>query len=348
MGEQKEKIDPFQEYVYMIGGIISFISLIILFYQNIKLQTKNIIINSIIIIIFSEMLNSLLKIINILKNDKIGLINEICNIQKYIGIFSDICTPLSNVFLSREIYYFINYNDSSSLGLKPSYYIYLLTLIIPLIITIIFGTSEKYNENIDQYSCYIKKNLFIVIIIIIILLIIISIYSFLTYKISKKKFEEYKNLEEELNSDNEDIINDNNQENYQTFKKTLKFIKQQNIKFAIFVLLVWIILIIIRLFYWFRTNGKEKFKDPELEKLFRLHCVLASCRGIFFYIVYMNKIICCEKEKKKEKNNNQLTPELKIDKINNLVNSNTNNTINDDENEIYKPFDDEIISSGLK
>ena len=39
---------------------------------------------------------------------------------------------------------------------------------------------------------------------------------------------------------------------------------------------------------------------------------------------------------------------MKIDKKNNLVNSNTNNTINDDENEIYKPFDDEIISKGLK
>ena len=178
-------IDTFQKYVYIIGGSIALLLLGIILIKNITYKQKDIIIHSLIIIVYSEMLNSMIRIINIFKFDKK---TEICQIQKYIGIYSDICTPLANIFLSREIYHFVKYNESSSFALKPSYLIYIYTFIIPFLLTILLILLEENNKNDEIYVCYINDNMiFAVIIIILILLIITCIYSLKTFLNNKKK-----------------------------------------------------------------------------------------------------------------------------------------------------------------
>ncbi len=182
-------IDTFQKYVYIIGGSIALLLLGIILIKNITYKQKDIIIHSLIIIVYSEMLNSMIRMINIFKFDKK---TEICQIQKYIGIYSDICTPLANIFLSREIYHFVKYNESTSFALKPSYLIYIYTFIIPFLLTILLILLENIilekNKNEEIYVCYINDNLiFVVIIIILILLIITCVYSLKTFLNNKKK-----------------------------------------------------------------------------------------------------------------------------------------------------------------
>ena len=341
-------IDTFQKYVYIIGGSIALLLLGIILIKNITYKQKDIIIHSLIIIVYSEMLNSMIRIINIFKFDKK---TEICQIQKYIGIYSDICTPLANIFLSREIYHFVKYNESSSFALKPSYLIYIYTFIIPFLLTILLILLEniilKKNKNEEKiYVCYINDNLiFVVIIIILILLIITCVYSLKTFLNKKKKKKEYKELEEELNSDNEYIINNNN-ENYEKIKKKLNKVHNQMIKFSICILLVWMVLIFIRTFHYIKTYNKNEDEEDEfLKNLFRFHCVLSTCRGIFFYFVYSNEqIFSFKNEKNKKQNNMQLIPELKNQNSENLNNENKSKIDNEYENEPYKPDDDEKIS----
>ena len=136
MVEENKGIDTFQKYVYIIGGSISLLLLGIILVKNITNKQKDIIIHSLIIIIYSEILNSIIRIINIFKNEN-NETQKICQIQKYIGIYSDLCTPLANIFLSREIYYFVKYNESSSFASKPSFLIYILTFIITFLSSII-------------------------------------------------------------------------------------------------------------------------------------------------------------------------------------------------------------------
>ena len=352
MLEENKGIDTFQKYVYIIGGSISLLLLGIILVKNITNKQKDIIIHSLIIIIYSEILNSIIRIINIFKNENNETQKDkICQIQKYIGIYSDLCTPLANIFLSREIYYFVKYNESSSFASKPSFLIYILTFIIPFLSSIILISFEKtkntknvYDKLIETYVCYINDLFYEVITIIVILLIITCIYSLKTFMINKKKKKEYKELEEELNSDNEDIKN-NNHENYEKIKKKLNKIHYQMIKFSICIFIVWVILIVIRTIHYVKTKNDPN-EDDLLKNLFRFHCILSTCRGIFFYIVYSNEqIFNFKNEKNKKQNYEQLIPELKNQNTENLNNENKNKFDNDDENEPYKPDDDEKISN---
>ncbi len=68
MVEENKGIDTFQKYVYIIGGSISLLLLGIILVKNITNKQKDIIIHSLIIIIYSKILNSIIRIINIFKN----------------------------------------------------------------------------------------------------------------------------------------------------------------------------------------------------------------------------------------------------------------------------------------
>ena len=349
MANDKE-IDKFQKLVYIIVGILSFFFLAIMLVKHIKIKQKDIIIHSLIIFIFSEMINSIHKIINIFKadNTKSTITKNICTVQKYIGLYSDICTPLANIFLSKEIYYLVKKHYSSYCGLKPSYYLYLFTFIISFLLSIIIVQIDNIenDDKTDLYACYINKYTLIAIGIIVLLLIIICFYSFQSFMISRKKKKEFEELQEELNSDNEDKINNTN-ESYQNIKQRINKVYTQNIRFVFLILFVWVILIIIRMYYYFATKGKRREEiegelDERLKMIFRIHSIISSGRGLFFYFVYSN-IDFCSNEKKK--NNIQLNLESKNQDIINLFNSNKNKNYEDDDNEPYKQDDDEKISN---
>ena len=135
--------DIIQFICYYVGGIISLIILGIILFKYIKISPKEILIHILIIIIISEILNSIHKIINFFKHIKSINKKIICKIQIFIALFSNICSPLMSLFFSREIYYLIDYYQHSSFSLKPTYYIYLLGFIIPLTITKLFVIAPE-------------------------------------------------------------------------------------------------------------------------------------------------------------------------------------------------------------
>ena len=129
-----------QQYIYLLGGLITMIVLIVLLDEQFKIEKKGIIVNSLIIMSFSEILNSIVQLINCLKKtiDK----TYICYIQIQVSIFSDICTILMSLIISREITFLLHYNDFSSFGSKSPINIYLIGFFIPLITSIIFFYFE--------------------------------------------------------------------------------------------------------------------------------------------------------------------------------------------------------------
>ena len=135
--------DIIQFICYYVGGIISLIILGIILFKHVKNSPKEILIHILIIIIISEILNSIHKIINFFKHIKSINKKIICKIQIFIALFSNICSPLMSSFFSREIYYLIDYYQHSSFSLKPTYYIYLLGFIIPLTITKLFVIAPE-------------------------------------------------------------------------------------------------------------------------------------------------------------------------------------------------------------
>ena len=53
-----------QQYIYLLGGLITMIVLIVLLDEQFKIEKKGIIVNSLIIMSFSEILNSIVQLIN--------------------------------------------------------------------------------------------------------------------------------------------------------------------------------------------------------------------------------------------------------------------------------------------
>jgi hypothetical protein len=299
-----------QQYIYLLGGLITMIVLIVLLDEQFKIEKKGIIVNSLIIMSFSEILNSIVKLINCLKKtiDK----TYICYIQIQVSIFSDICTILMSLIISREITFLLHYNDFSSFGSKSPINIYLIGFFIPLITSIIFFYFEikKIKRNDIAYVCYISKpELYFGIVIFWILIIISIFYSIKALLFIKKKKKEYIEFEEELITDNEEI--NSSKENIK-FSEKLNQIYQKNLKYPICISIIWIFGTVIR-FIHSLIGDEDKYKNL-LKYMFVIHSVFSSFRGLIYCFVYFNKENCCcfydsnEKKETKSTTTNTLIP----------------------------------------
>ena len=177
--------------IFLFGGSISFIILIIILILQLKKNEKGIISRALKLITISEIINCIPKIINSFKTDKEKFkpskndpnTSTICYIQFIIQNCVDIITPLLSLIISREIYYLIDMNELSYIG-ENQLITLISSIVIPFIITLIlfFLQYNRWNYLTDyriknrDYVCYGSVNSTLIMIIIIILLVGFSIY----------------------------------------------------------------------------------------------------------------------------------------------------------------------------
>jgi hypothetical protein len=319
-----------QNIIYFFGSFFSFILLILILIQQIRINKKGLIKNCLIIIAISEIINSIHNLIYFLKNiNNTNISEKICDIQKGIGTFSDICTPLMSLIIAREINYIMKNNDFSSFGKYSSYIIYLIGFFIPLIIEIIFylidinyQSNSKKNDTI--YPCTINEPLLFYLYGIFWIIIIISLfYSISSLIIINQKKEEYLFLVKELKSDNNNL---NNNDNVNISYK-LNNIYRNNLKYPITMIIIWFFVTIIRIIHFIYNNDKNK---NILEVILFLYVFINSFRGIIYCFVYLTKNDCFI-------NNNVNTNSGSIYPIN-------DNSIDDNKNQ-YSNIDDSRTSS---
>ena len=287
------------QYVfYFIGGFFSIILLVVIFIQQFSINKNDIIKNCLIIIVISEIINSIHKLINFLKNDNNK--ETICKIQKGIGTFSDICTPFLSLIIARELYCLTKNNEFSSFGLSSSYIIYIIGLFIPLIITIIFylidynllSNSIKININ---YPCNINEPLLFYLYGVFWIFIILSLYfSISTLIIINQKKEEFLLLEKELLSDSEDEIKKDNL----AISPKLNKMYKNNLKYPITIILIWFIVTIIRVIHY--IVNKDKNNIEMLKRIFILYAFINSFRGTIYCFVFFTKNDCIKNKKEKK------------------------------------------------
>jgi hypothetical protein len=340
----KQKNDEILKYIqfsiYAAGSSISLIFLVIMMNHYLKLKKKGIIVNCLIIITLSEIINCFHKLINFLKGEDNSRQKIICEIQITIGVFSDLCTPLMSLIMSREINHLIFYNELSTFGKKSPYIIYLLAFILPAILSIIFLIIQmKYYELGEkddglQYAFYLKDPLiYFVIIIVWIFLIFSFYYTCSSCNVIRQKSKEYLELEQELVSENDEgslIIEGQD-------KTTSKLNKiQKNLMYPSFIIFAWVISTVTRLCFIIIKENKHK-------QFFIINAFLYSFRGFFYYLAYFscNCLLCCfGNEKQNNKKVNSLTPSEQ-----NSIHINLKNNIrNNDDDGPYKNDEDENVS----
>ena len=282
-----------QVIIYFIGSILSFILLSFILFKQIKINRNSIIKNCLIIIAISEIINTIHKLINFLKNDN-NTKKTICKIQKGIGTYSDICTPFMSLIISIEINHLLKYNEFSSFGLCSSYIIYFIGFLIPLIITIIFYLidSKDSKEFIDKYPCTLNEPFLFYLYVVFWILIILSVYfSISSLKIIKKKKDEHLLLEEEFPSDSsypDDL----------KISSKLNNIYKKNLRYPFIIVLIWSIITIIRIIHYI---CKDKKKET-LRNIFIFYAIIYSFRGMIYSFVYFSKNDCFNSNKENNKN----------------------------------------------
>ena len=133
-------------YINLIGAPISFLALIISIIVMIRKKKKISFLTQIIIFIFfSEILNTILKMIQLFKyyfydyrqessnNSVVTARGVICQIQIFISIISDVCSLLGTLLLSIRCYYIMT-NSKKLFNTKKKRYIYICLIVTVSII----------------------------------------------------------------------------------------------------------------------------------------------------------------------------------------------------------------------
>ena len=336
----------FQFILFTYVSSITFISLIIILFLQLKQQKKGIISSSLKLITVSEILNCIPKILNTFKDEeelfgkKKNYTSNICYIQFILQNFVDICTPLLSLIISREIYYLIDMNELSYLG-KNKLITLTSAILIPLIITIILFLLQilSFNEltsgdntikNTD-YVCYGSVYSTFIILIIILLLVSFSIYySIKSSIILNKKKNKFLEIEAELNKD--DFDDNEIDEHPITDKISIQLNKmyKKNLRYPILFSIIWIIFLICRgydISYYKITEGRP---NPNIAFLFAIVNIFMCIRGLIYSYAYFSKNDLCFDKKKSIQN---LSMAEKKDEINTDINV-LSGIINDDDGPI--------------
>ena len=156
-------------YIVYISIIGSPISLIFLLFGILRMlfekKKRSFLTNLILLIFISEMINSLSKIIQLIKyifkdereiKEKEGRDNArgiICQIQIVMSIYSDLCTLLASLFLSLRCYDVIKYRKKIFDKGKKTLLSIILIIFVPIIVSIIFLLLDrKYSDKSYRYD----------------------------------------------------------------------------------------------------------------------------------------------------------------------------------------------------
>ena len=309
-------IKTFQFIVFLFGGSISLLSLLIILFLQINKNEKGIISRSLKLITISEIINCIPKLLNSFKSEKEKFEpnktqpSTICYIQFIIQNFVDICTPLLSLIIAREIYYLIDMNDLSFFGQKQILTL-LSSILIPLIFTFILfllqikiwkNQKKNHLKNTD-YVCYGSiKSIFYMIIVILILVSFSIYYAIRSSIILRQKKNEFLEIEEELVSDNENSVDDfeiNEHPTSDRISSKLNKMYKKNLRYPILFSIIWLIFFSCRGIdiYDFQTNQKPTFEF--LPNFFAILNSIMTVRGLFYCVAFFSKKDLCSNNSKK-------------------------------------------------
>ncbi len=312
--------------IFLFGGSISFIILIIILILQLKKNEKGIISRALKLITISEIINCIPKIINSFKTDKEKFkpskkdpnTSTICYIQFIIQNCVDIITPLLSLIISREIYYLIDMNELSCIG-ENQLITLISSIVIPFIITLIlfYLQYNRWNYLTDydriknrDYVCYGSVNSTFIMIIIIILLVSFSIYySIKSSIILYQKKNEFIEIEEELitNNGNENSDSEIN-EHPTTDKISAKLDKmyKKNLRYPFLFSVIWFIFILCRGIDIYDYKKNQTMKNEALRIFFVILNFLMSVRGLCYCVAFFSINDLCHNNTKKTVNNKDL------------------------------------------
>jgi hypothetical protein len=331
--------EKIQFSLYAVGGSVSLFFVLIMLKNYLKVKKKGIIVNCLIMITISEMLNCFHKLINFLKNSNLNQQIVICEIQITIAVFSDLCTPLMSYIISREINSLLH-NNQSSFGKNSSYKIYLLAILFPGIVSTLLLIIEIKENRVNtekgktKFAYYLQQPfVYLVISVVWIFLSISLFYCISSLNEINQKSKEYFEIEQELVSESKEQSLNFEGEDKTAFK--LNQIRKALI-YPFFICFVWFVSTITRVLIFFY---KRKI-------IFIINAFLSTFRGFYYYLAYFscNCLLCCLGNKNQ---NNQKIQSLTTsqstskDKENDL----NKNCINNDDDGPYKLEDeDEKVS----
>ena len=311
--------------IFLFGGSISFIILIIILILQLKKNEKGIISRALKLITISEIINCVPKILNSFKTDQEKFkpsktdtnITTICYIQFIIQNFVDILTPLLSLIISREIYYLIDMNELSYIG-ENQLITLISSIVIPIIITLIlFFLQYNIWNNSDydriknrDYVCYGSVNSTFIMLIIIFLLVGFSIYySIKSSIILYQKKNEFIEIEEELitNNGNENSDSEIN-EHPTTDKISAKLDKmyKKNLRYPFLFSVIWLIFILCRGIDIYDYKKNQTKKNEALPNFFVILNFLMSVRGLCYCVAFFSINDLCHNNTKKTVNNKDL------------------------------------------
>ncbi len=311
-------IKTFQFIIFLFGGSISLLSLLIILFLQLNKNEKGIISRSLKLITISEIINCIPKLLNSFKSEKEKYdyykieASTICYIQFIIQNFVDICTPLLSLIIAREIYYLIDMNELSFFGQKQ-----ILTLVssilIPLIFTfILFLLQVKIWNNTPinkiknrDYVCYGSFYSILIMIIVILILISFSIYyAIKSSTILRQKKNEFIEIEEELisNKDNENYEDESTINEYPTSDKIsakLNKMYKKNLRYPILFSIIWLIFFFCRGIdiYNYKTYTRLSFLNMPI--FFAVLNFFMTVRGLFYCVAFFSKKDLCSNYSKK-------------------------------------------------
>lgn len=329
--------EKIQFSLYAVGGCVSLFFVLIMLNNYLKVKKKGIIVNCLIMVTISEMLNCFHKLINFLKNSNTNQQIVICKIQIIIAVFSDLCTPLMSYILSREINSLLH-NNQSSFGKNSSYKIYLLAILFPGIVSTLLLIIEIKENRVNsdkgstKFAYYLQQPfVYLVISVVWIFLSISLFYCISSLNEINQKSKEYFEIEQELVSESKEQSLNFEGEDKTTYK--LNQIRKVLI-YPFFICFIWFVSTITRVLIIF---NKTKI-------IFIINAFLSTFRGFYYYLAYFscNCLLCCLGNKNQ---NNQKIQSLTASQSTSKENELNENCINNDDDGPYKLEDeDEKVS----